>query len=55
MLPHFSQEPDLVFTPPRTEVPSNMIIGDRLRALREQKKLSQGTIEERAGLFRCYI
>ena len=32
-----------------------MIIGDRLRVLREQKKLSQGTIEERTGLFRCYI
>jgi transcriptional regulator with XRE-family HTH domain len=32
-----------------------MIIGDRLRALREQKKFSQGTIEERTGLFRCYI
>ena len=32
-----------------------MIIGDRLRALREQKNFSQGTIEERTGLFRCYI
>ena len=32
-----------------------MIIGDRLRVLREQKKFSQGTIEERTGLFRCYI
>ena len=32
-----------------------MIIGDRLRALREEKKLSQGDIERRTGLFRCYI
>ena len=31
-----------------------MIIGDRLRALRESKKLSQGDIEERTGLLRCY-
>jgi transcriptional regulator with XRE-family HTH domain len=33
----------------------NMIIGDRLRTLREQKKLSQGDIEKRTGLLRCYI
>ena len=32
-----------------------MIIGDRLRALREEKSLSQGDIEKRAGLLRCYI
>src|SRR5213594_3382994 len=32
-----------------------MIIGDRLRALREEKKLSQGDIEKRTGLFRCYV
>jgi transcriptional regulator with XRE-family HTH domain len=32
-----------------------MIIGDRLRALREQKNFSQGDIEKRTGLFRCYI
>jgi transcriptional regulator with XRE-family HTH domain len=32
-----------------------MIIGDRLRALREAKQLSQGDIEKRSGLFRCYI
>ena len=31
------------------------MIGDRLRALREQKKLSQGEIEKRTGLLRCYI
>ena len=32
-----------------------MIIGDRLRDMREQKKLSQGDIEKRTGLLRCYI
>lgn len=32
-----------------------MVIGDRLRVLREQKNLSQGDIEERTGLLRCYI
>ena len=32
-----------------------MIIGERLRALREQKNLVQGDIEKRTGLFRCYI
>ena len=32
-----------------------MIIGDRLRELREEKKLSQGDIEKKTGLFRCYI
>ena len=43
----------------RTPLPSailgNMIIGDRLRVLREEKKLSQGDIEKRTGLLRCYI
>ena len=34
---------------------SDMIIGDRLRALREEKQLSQGDIEKRTGLLRCYI
>jgi len=32
-----------------------MIIGDRLRALRAKKNLSQGHIEKRTGLLRCYI
>ena len=32
-----------------------MVIGDRIRALREQKGLSQGQIEKRTGLLRCYI
>ena len=32
-----------------------MIVGDRLRALREAKNLSQGDIEKRTGLLRCYI
>jgi transcriptional regulator with XRE-family HTH domain len=33
----------------------HMIIGERLRTLREQKNLSQGDIEKRTGLLRCYI
>jgi len=32
-----------------------MIIGDRLREMREEKKLSQGDVEKRTGLLRCYI
>ncbi len=32
-----------------------MLIGERLRALREQKELSQGDIEKKTGLLRCYI
>jgi transcriptional regulator with XRE-family HTH domain len=32
-----------------------MVIGDRLRELREQKRLSQGDIEKRTGLLRCYL
>ncbi len=32
-----------------------MIIGDRLRELSEEKKLSQGDIGKRTGLLRCYI
>jgi transcriptional regulator with XRE-family HTH domain len=32
-----------------------MLIGDRLRAIREEKKLSQGDIEKRTGLLRCYV
>jgi transcriptional regulator with XRE-family HTH domain len=32
-----------------------MIVADRLRSLREKKNLSQGDIEERTGLLRCYV
>jgi transcriptional regulator with XRE-family HTH domain len=32
-----------------------MFIGDRLREMREEKKLSQGDIERKTGLLRCYI
>jgi transcriptional regulator with XRE-family HTH domain len=32
-----------------------MVIGDRLRELREKKNFSQGDIEHRTGLLRCYI
>ena len=32
-----------------------MVIGNRLKELRESKQLSQGDIEKRTGLLRCYI
>jgi len=32
-----------------------MIIADRLRAIRESRKLSQGDIQKRTGLLRVYI
>jgi transcriptional regulator with XRE-family HTH domain len=32
-----------------------MFIAERLKALREQKNMSQGDIEKRTGLLRCYI
>ncbi len=31
-----------------------MLVGERIRAIREAKKLSQGEIEHRSGLLRCY-
>jgi transcriptional regulator with XRE-family HTH domain len=30
-------------------------IGERVKALREHQNLSQGAIEQRSGLLRCYI
>jgi transcriptional regulator with XRE-family HTH domain len=32
-----------------------MVIGERLKDLRELKKMSQGDVEKRTGLLRCYI
>src|SRR5258706_14310160 len=32
-----------------------MVIGHRLKELRESKELPQGEIEKRCGLLRCYI
>ena len=32
-----------------------MIVGERLKQIRESKDLSQGDIEKRTGLLRCYI
>ena len=32
-----------------------MIIGEKLKWIRESKDLSQGDIEKRTGLLRCYI
>jgi transcriptional regulator with XRE-family HTH domain len=32
-----------------------MVVGDKLKTLREQKNLSQGDLEKRTGPLRCYI
>ena len=32
-----------------------MVIGDKLKALREHKKLSPGEVQNRGGLLRCYV
>lgn len=32
-----------------------MIVGERLRAVREAKKMSQGDVEKKTGLLRCYL
>lgn len=32
-----------------------MVIGERIRTIREGKNLSQGDVEGRSGLLRCYI
>jgi len=32
-----------------------MVVAERLKTLREAKKLSQGDIEARTGLLRCYV
>lgn len=32
-----------------------MIVGERIRQLREEKEMSQGDVEKRTGLLRCYI
>ena len=32
-----------------------MIVGKRLKAIREHKEMSQGDIERHSGLLRCYV
>lgn len=32
-----------------------MIVGERLKQIREMKNMSQGDIERKTGLLRCYI
>jgi len=39
----------------RTFLEQTMLIGDRIRAIREAKKLSQGDIGQRAGLLHAYV
>jgi len=43
------------FAPSESHRRSSMTIGERLRAMREEKNLSQGDIERKTGLLRCYI
>ena len=40
---------------PIFEGEGRMVIGDKLRQLREEQNLSQGDIEKRTGLLRCYM
>jgi transcriptional regulator with XRE-family HTH domain len=51
----FARPERLVFDSSFWNNPAIMVIGDRLRELREEKKLSQGDIEHRTGLLRCYV
>jgi transcriptional regulator with XRE-family HTH domain len=37
------------------EIIVNMVIGERVRALRETKKMTQQDVEDRTGLKRCYL
>jgi hypothetical protein len=32
-----------------------MVVGEKLKAIRESKSMSQGDIERETGLLRCYI
>ena len=32
-----------------------LMIGERLRVIREEKKMSQGHVEKATGLLRCYV
>jgi transcriptional regulator with XRE-family HTH domain len=32
-----------------------MVIGEKLKILREQRNMSQGDIQKRTGLLRCYV
>ena len=51
--PHLSNSVDQLDT--LCKDAAHMVIGRRLRTLREKKTLSQGDIEKRTGLLRCYI
>jgi transcriptional regulator with XRE-family HTH domain len=45
----------MVFAGHATKEEELMLIGRRIRQLREQREMSQGDIGERTGLQRCYI
>ncbi len=48
-------ESGIILRPRETRQGEKMVIGDRLRTLREKNSLSQGDIEKKTGLLRCYI
>src|SRR4029077_20485031 len=50
-----TSSPSLCWGSSRCEGERIMIMGDRLRVLREQKGFDQGEIEKRTGLLPCYI
>ena len=52
---HCGSLPSPRFLTRDTNVRFRMLIGRRLQELREGKNLSQGDIEKRTGLLRCYI
>jgi transcriptional regulator with XRE-family HTH domain len=45
---------DHIETQTQTPGEDKVIVGDRLKAIREMKNMSQGDIEKRTGLLRCY-
>jgi transcriptional regulator with XRE-family HTH domain len=47
--------PNCCWNPSDSTEDQALIIGDRLRALREEKKFSQGEVEKRTGMLRCDI
>jgi len=42
-------------TPPLMEAPPSIAIGSTIRGYRLQRGMSQGDIEKRTGLLRCYL
>jgi transcriptional regulator with XRE-family HTH domain len=47
--------PPVETLPPESSAPISMNIGSTIRTYRLQKGMSQGDIEKRTGLLRCYL